>query len=275
VKTRSLGILFIAAVILPSTLLAVLSIRSAGREEAYVEKELATTLLAEVTHVAGLANEEVARIAEELRAGLEVPAGGSYERRLTAWKRGNQLVSVPFLLSPRYGILSPGPSAARNPEERSFLQENGDFLSDRAPTAVFENIAVRYKEQVLAEAELKKSGAGKAEASGGAADGISADKAKGPGAEQDLEERAAARSSVAAARPATPAAPADAAAAKDSTVAGSLARREAIDTFAQSPEIQSKVYEQAREKGDVLNLRVVAPAAKAATSAQQIGRAHV
>lgn len=262
-KTRSLGILFITAVILPSILLAVLSIRSAGREEAYVEKELATTLLAEVTHVAGLANAEVARIGEELRVGLEVPAGIGYEGRLSTWKRSNQLVAVPFLLSPRYGILSPGSSAARSPEERKFIEENGDFLSDRAPTAVFENIAVRYKEQVLAEAELKKSGKGKADESAGVADAPGEDKAGGPGAEQNLDERAAPRSFASTATLSVP----EAAGEKDSAAAGSLARREAIDTFAQSPEIQSKVYEQAREKGDVLNLRVVAPAAKAANAA--------
>jgi signal transduction histidine kinase len=38
----------------------------------------------------------------------------------------------------------------------------------------------------------------------------------------------------------------------------------AIDTFAQSPELQSKVYEEARRKGDQLNARVVEPMAAAA-----------
>ena len=238
-KTRSVGILFVAAVILPSILLAVLSIRSAGREEAYVEKELETTLLAEVTHVAGLANAEVARIAGELRAGLDVPAGAGYEKRLAAWKQGDPLVSVPFLLSPRYGIIAPR-SPASGTEERTFLDENGNFLTDRAPTAVFENIAVRYKEQVLAEADLKKAPAGGA----------------------GLDETAAMPSSVSA----IPTAQSQES--KDVTVAGSLARREAIDAFAQSPEIQSKVYEQAREKGDTLNTRAVAPVAKASKMAE-------
>ena len=52
-RARSLAIVFVVAVILPSVLLAVLSIRSAGREQAYLERELETTLLAEVTHAAG------------------------------------------------------------------------------------------------------------------------------------------------------------------------------------------------------------------------------
>ncbi len=37
----------------------------------------------------------------------------------------------------------------------------------------------------------------------------------------------------------------------------------AIDAFAQSPRLQSKVYEEAREKGDQLNARVIAPMAAA------------
>ncbi|HUJ74897.1 MAG TPA: hypothetical protein VL359_08565, partial [bacterium] len=74
-KTRSLGLIFVAAVIVPSILLAVLSIRSAGREEAWMEKQAAATLDAEVAHAASLASGEVGRIQDDLRAGLDVPAG--------------------------------------------------------------------------------------------------------------------------------------------------------------------------------------------------------
>jgi len=223
-RSKSLGIIFIGAVIVPSILLAVLSIRAAGREEAFVEKQLATTLLAEATHVADLAAAEVARVAEELRAGLEVPAGGAYAKTLAEWKRGQPLVEVPFLLSPRLGVLSPLSSKALGAEERRFIEENGDFLSNRAPTAVFENIAVKYKDQILAQAdepsqltlvppqanETRRAETGRAEAE-----------------QKKSDDRAA------------------------------------IDAFAQSEEIQAKVYEQAREKGDVLSSRVAAPAAGA------------
>ena len=251
-KTRSLGILFVAAVILPSVLLAVLSIRSAGREEAFVEKELEATLLAEVTYVAGLAGAEADRIAVELRDGLEVPAGEGYGRRLEQWRKSSALVSVPFLLSPRFGILWPGAQSPVGSEERRFLQENGEFLTDRAPTAVFENIAVRYKEQVLAEAELKKAAPAKA---------ARVMEAPAKAAAAKPEAAPAGQGAVSESKDVQP---------REDEVDDALARREAIDTFAQSAEIQSKVLEQAREKGDVLNLRSVAPASKASRLADRV-----
>ena len=223
-RARSLGIVFVAAVIVPSILLAVLSIRAAGREEAFVEKQLATTLLAEVTHVADLAAAEAAQVAEELRAGLDVPAGGGYEKAFAQWKQGQPLVEVPFLISPRLGVLSPRASADLGPEERLFIQENGDFLSNLTPTSVFENIAVKYKDQILAEA---------------------------PKGEDDST-----KDSSALRRPAE-------AEQKKS------ADRAAIDAFAQSEAIQAKVYEQAREKGDVLNRRVVTPGGASAAAPEE------
>ena len=223
-RARSLGIVFIAAVIVPSILLAVLSIRAAGREEAFVEKQLATTLLTEVTHIADLAAAEAARVAEELRAGLDVPAGGGYEKALAQWKQGQSLVEVPFLISPRLGVLSPRASADLGPEERLFIQENGDFLSNRTPTSVFENIAVKYKDQILAET---------------------------PKGEDDSTRNASALRR-----------PAEAEQKKS-------ADRAAIDAFAQSESIQAKVYEQAREKGDVLNRRVVTPGGAPAAAPEE------
>ncbi len=283
-KTRSLGIIFVAAVIVPSILLAVLSIRSAGREEAWAEKELETTLLAEVTHVAGLAAAETAKVAEELREGLEVPAGSGAERVLGAWKRGSSLVAVPFLLSPRSGVVVPRIQGQLSAEERRFLEDNGEFLSNRAPTAVFENIAVRYQDQVLAEAEAKKIAASVDKAAASLPPAVVPQasledeslRSAGEGASADQEAGAApaglAQAAAAPAERAPAAAPSSLAAesrARDTKDSASLiARREAIDTFAQSEEIQSKLYEQAKEKGDILNTRVVAPLAKASKAEQ-------
>ncbi len=223
-RSKSLGIIFVAAVIVPSILLAVLSIRAAGREEAFVEKQLATTLLAEATHVADLAAAEVARIADELRAGLEVPAGAAFAKTLAEWKRGQPLVEVPFLLSPRLGVLTPLPSKALGAEEQRFIKDNGDFLSNRAPTSVFENIAVKYKDQILAQAGEP---AQLAIALPQASEARRADSGRAEAEQKKSDDRAA------------------------------------IDAFAQSEEIQAKVYEQAREKGDVLSSRVAQPLAKA------------
>ena len=228
VRSRSLGILFIAAVILPSILLAVLSIRSAGREEAWMEKQMATTLDAEVTHTAALAAAETGRLVDDLKAGLDVPAGSDYGRILSRWKSATPVVAVPFLLSPRYGILWPPADGRADNEQKRFLRDNGDFLSDKTATTVLQNIAVRYQAEILTAAPAARA--------------------------------APARAAPAPAAPAAPAPPASVEQARSSAPA---ARQMAIDTFAQSPEVQSKVYEEARRKGDQLNARVVEPMAGA------------
>jgi len=163
VKARSLGISFIAAVIVPSILLAVLSIRSAGREEAWRERQVTTALESEVTSAAGLADAEVGRVVDELRTGLDVPAGGDYAARLGRWKNRTPLVGVAFLLSPRYGILWPPSGARADAEQRRFLKENGDFLGNRAATSVLQNIAVKYQGEILADARPRDDRARAAE----------------------------------------------------------------------------------------------------------------
>jgi signal transduction histidine kinase len=251
-KTRSLGIIFVAAVIVPSILLAVLSIRATGREEAFVEKQLATTLLAEVTQTAGLVTAEMGKVIDELRAGVDVPADADYARILAAWQRGSALVSVPFLLSPRYGILWPRSSSNLGAAERAFLNRNGDFLSDRATTSMLENIAVRYRDEILAETKR-----------------IAAEGAK----DSSVDDRAAAEGTAAgaagASRSATAAATAEAE--SDATLAPraseALANQMALDAFAQSPAIRSKVYEEAQEKGDQVSTRVAQPVSKLSQNA--------
>ncbi len=227
VKARYLGIIFVAAVLVPSVLLAVLSIRAAGREEAYVEKQLATTLLAEVTHSASLVNEGVNGVAEDLHRSAAALPGASYQRTLPAWKEKTPLVSVPFLLSPHYGILWPDPNDPGDEESRLFLDQNADFLSGRAATAIYANIAVLHKDQVLAEAKkLEKTSADEANAPAGA-------RAAGPaGAEPNV-----------------------------------LESQQALDTFAQSPAVQARVYEEARQQGEKVRARVTQPASRALEAA--------
>jgi len=252
VKTRSLGIIFVAAVIVPSILLAVLSIRAAGREEAFVEKQLTTTLLAEVTQTAGLAAAEVGRIVDELRAGIDVPEGGDYARILARWQHATPLVSVPFLLSPRFGILWPRESPGLDAAGRRFLQENGDFLSDKTATVVLQNIAVKYQEEILAE--TRKSELSSSAASGYASTPYSADSGVTdlPAAEAQSITKVETRAGGEAAGQA----------ATDSS-----SRQMALDAFAQNPVLQNKVYEQAREKGDLVSPRVAQPLSKMAQNA--------
>ena len=228
-RSRSLGIIFIAAVIVPSILLAILSIRSAGREEAYMERQMAATLDAEVTHAAGLAGAEVGRVIDDLRSALDVPAGADYAKILTRWKSATPLVAVPFLLSPKFGILWPPADGRIDGEQKKFLEDNGAFLSDRTTTTVLQNIAVRYQDEILAESSLAQ------------------DKKQAPVVAET--ERAA---SVLPLRKPALQAPASAA---------PSAREMAIDSFAQNPDVQTRVYAEAREKGDQLNARNVEPLA--------------
>ncbi|MGA2480950.1 MAG: ATP-binding protein [Spirochaetia bacterium] len=240
IKSRFLGLIFIAAVIVPSILLAVLSTRAAGREEAFVEKQLATTLLAEVTQTAGLANAEIARVVEELRAGLDVPAGADYGSTLRQWQKARPLVKVPFLLSPRYGILWPRPGGPLSPSEKLFLRLNGDFLSDKTATTVLQNIALRYRQEILAETRRSDE---KAKTAASPPRGAAARESPARSLGQSI-------------------APDDSAAASDTS-----SRQMALDAFAQNPEIQNKVYQEAREQGDTVSPRVAQPLSKMAQNA--------
>ncbi|HVO38175.1 MAG TPA: HAMP domain-containing sensor histidine kinase [Spirochaetia bacterium] len=234
-KARYLGIIFVAAVIVPSILLAVLSIRAAGREEAFVEKQLATTLQAEVTHTAGLVTAQTTGIAEELRAVFDLSPGTDYRRFLPDLQKRNGLVATPFLLSAGHSILWPESGPGAGEPDRLFLQENEDFLSGKTPTPVYRNIAVAHQQEILAEAS-----------------------------KLDKEAPAPARDEKKAA-------PAQKAAAQSAPADSSIERQRAVDVFSQSPAIQAKVYEQAREKGEQVNTRVAQPQINTAPEAAPAG----
>ena len=242
VKTRYLGVIFIAAVLVPSVLLSVLSIRSAGREEAYVEKQLTTTLLAEVAHTASMVSEGVERLAGELHASVSVPPPNAVQAALVTWKKRNPLVGVPYLLSTEYKILWPRPDGNLGGAERLFLQENADFLSGRSTTPVYANIAIVHKEEVLG---LAKAAAPLARAA----------------------TQAAPSASAATEAPA----PMQAEDAASSTESAPLQGQRAVDTFAQNAEVQKKIYEQARQQGEQVNARVTQPTSKALEAANDIG----
>jgi signal transduction histidine kinase len=313
VRSRSLGIVFIAAVIVPSILLAVLAIRAAGREEAFIERQLAATLGADVTHTAAMALAEVNRVTEELGAGVDVPSGSDYARILAAWKKSDPLVSVPFFLSSRYRILWPRSDARLDADQKRFLQENGDFLNDRAATSVLQNIAVRYQAEILAETARTQTNAPEAVTMSARGSTAAAEPASGPapeaaaspaestaapgllpsgtaggdsraaevaaappsaGSAAGLRARDSLSSGLADESQAAQGAASAAALMPRSTVAAQMprstvaanaapaaARQVALDAFAQSADIQNKVYEIAREKGDTVSPRVVQPTA--------------
>jgi len=278
VKARYIGIIFVAAVIVPSVLLSVLSIRSAGREEAYIEKQLTTTLLAEVTHAASLVSSGVSEIAAELHANAPSSSGQAYEAALLAWKKRNPLVGVPYLLSAGNRILWPPADSSSGEEERMFLQLNSDFLSGKAATLVFANIAVVHKEQVLAEAgkldeslrrqettaDMKAASSEKtvvrALARPEAGAGAQSEAPSAPEWSSALEPPSTARTLSA---PVAPPAPGASAARDASSVPEALESQRAIDTFEQNPAVQARVYRKAQAQGEQLNARVAQPTSKA------------
>ncbi|MGO9309856.1 MAG: sensor histidine kinase [Spirochaetia bacterium] len=263
-RSRSLGIIFFAAVIVPSILLAVLSIRSASREEAWMEKQMAVTLDAEVTHTAALAGAEVTRVVADLRAALDVPPGSDYARQLTRWKGATALIDVPFMLSPRYGILWPPSDARADSEQKRFLEENGSFLSDRTATTVLQNIAVRYQNEILAESSLVQNSVAQSSL---AQKSLEQDKTRARDVDASVarKEQAQVESALSAAPASSPVRASAAPPAGE--YAPPEARQMALDAFAQNADIQTRVYEEAREKGDQLNARVVQPLTVAGASA--------
>jgi signal transduction histidine kinase len=156
---RSLVIILMAVVIAPAVVLSLLAIRAISHEEAYVEKQLAGTLSAEVTHASSVIATEVEGIRAELAETAVIPAGDDPAREFREWKNRSPLVEVPFLLSPEHEILWPRLAAdSDRPEvetkaitktESAFLEGQQAFLSDEEETPVYENIAVAYKDDIL------------------------------------------------------------------------------------------------------------------------------
>jgi len=295
--SRYLGVIFIAAVLVPSVLLAVISLRAAGREEAYAEMQLSRTLLAEDDLIVGKVNSEAEKIGAELGAGLDVSVTGNPAPRLSEWKKENPLVGVPFLVTSAGLILWPSPSSGKNREETLFLQENKEFLSDRAVTPVYQNIAFAFQDTILAESERLLNETNRKNA----VPATTAEKDAAPVVASDygfvLSADAATVSTGAVGEEASegklslaqaPFAGAELLAVQKAETSGSiretesevkkavdslsedqLAKQKAVDLFAQSDSIRSKVYKEAQEKGDVTATRVVQPAVLPTNAAAQ------
>jgi signal transduction histidine kinase len=143
--------LFVGAVVLPAAFLSVLAVRAINREEAYVEKQYAQTLSAELVHVVGLVNAELEAVREELgRTIPPVPAEPAEPFR--QWKTASALVQTPFLVSPTFEILWPRLTAEAGNDEVSFLNANREFVSNKKEIPVYQNIVVAYRDEIAGEA---------------------------------------------------------------------------------------------------------------------------
>ena len=152
-RAKHLGWIFGLVVLVPGILLAVIAVRSINREEAYIEKQLEGTLLAEVTYLVSLVETELGRIESELADSAPLEPPDTEESALKAWRDASPLVSSPFLLSPEFEIIWPRGNGTLGDEQLSFLRWNSDFLSNRAEVPVYENIALAYKDEIVPAAK--------------------------------------------------------------------------------------------------------------------------
>jgi signal transduction histidine kinase len=290
-KPRSMGLVFVLAVILPSVLLAALSLRAAAREESFMEQQLRAALSAEVNHAAALAAAEAKKTADALKAGLPAGLPQDPKAALARWQDGEPLVDVPFLLSSRFLILWPPPDGPLADKERAFLEETSDFLADRASTPVFKNIALVYQADILEQSrkqEEKTLGAAEGEAAlaeakteqqalpepespaarnlepggmrGGAADDSSAAFAAPASARSEKAKDAPAALPPVEDQNQRLADKADLRKAPAQAAEEPLAAQKALDIFAQSESVRESVYTQAAKKGGSVGTRVVEPA---------------
>ncbi len=136
---------------IPSILLSVIAIRSLSREEAYIEKRMQDTLLAEVTHVSSVIANELDAIQRELNLSAGQLKLDEPDYSLPQWKRKNKFVDVPFIVSASGEILYPRYENVSDNAEKAFLDWNKQFFHNEVKIPVYENIAVAYKEEIAKE----------------------------------------------------------------------------------------------------------------------------
>jgi len=147
-KPHFLGFFFIFAVFTPSIVLSLLAVRAISREQAYVEKRLESTLLAEVIHVASLVRGQLKDIIGELDDTVGIPQEDVAEH-FARWKKTSDLVDIPFLLSSSHQVLWPQEGKIISSRDQSFLASNTVFFNDEVRIPVYENVAVAYKEDIV------------------------------------------------------------------------------------------------------------------------------
>ncbi len=142
------------AVVIPSTILSVIAVRSLSREEAYIEKRMEETLLSEVIHAASLIQSELKDIREELSDSLSSTYYKvNFQESFKQWKKKSSLVKTPFLLAPSGEIIYPVSKEELSRQEELFLDSSWKFFKDQVSIPVYENIAVAYQQEILEETE--------------------------------------------------------------------------------------------------------------------------
>ncbi|MFH1777980.1 MAG: HAMP domain-containing sensor histidine kinase [Candidatus Omnitrophota bacterium] len=232
-----LGIVFFIAVIVPCVVLSSIAVRAISHEEAFIEKQIEKNLIAEVTHVASLIEQQIILSQQELTATVAIDRLQEPEKYLKTWKDKSPLVSVPFLISPAQEILWPRYGKDLSEEERIFLDWNRGFIADEVRVPVYENIAVVYKEKILKDAQSIALSAA-------------------PSSAQVIQGQVVTQSDISKAQQ------------EDKEIKGLenldqqrsnriIATQQAISEFQQNAPLRAEVYQQAEQTGKQVEYRVV------------------
>jgi signal transduction histidine kinase len=224
-----LRLLFFLAVIIPCLILGFIAVRSINREKAFIELNLQRTLDVELVQTISLLNTELDRIRDELAASAPTQAFSSPQSAFVGWKSRSELIQIPFLLSPELEIVWPTFDATLSEKERSFLNWNREFITDRAAIPVFQNIALLYKDEIASQ----------------------------PPPDEDAEEMMASAlpAKIGLKEP-------------KSSIEEALTEQKALSEFEKRPDVRQRVYDQARAKGQETASRTVTPSAGLSQEAQ-------
>lgn len=154
-KSQSLGLFFIIAIVVPSVILSLLAFRTVKSEMAYTEKRLRDSLYAEIQHSVSLIDSALVDIQKELSDSLYFYQGGDYEDIFRQWQKSSLLVNSPFLLSASGQIIWPSSEEKLNTKTQSFLSANAPVFEDKKAIPFYQNIAVAYKDDIVKEALRK------------------------------------------------------------------------------------------------------------------------
>jgi signal transduction histidine kinase len=265
---RYLGAIFMAVITVPAVVLSLMVVRAISHEEAYIEKQLEGTLLADVTHAASVVSAEVSAIQGELASTAPAGAGSDPSRAFEAWKSSVPLVEVGFLLSAEHEIIwpAPEPEAAGRLEGKgtSFAAEQEDFFSDREEIPVYENIAVAFQDEILEDADAAGSDADQPA-------GASLAEAAGAGPAPDRVAAGPAEAEAPAVREDTGAKMA----ASKAPRGGESRKKAAITEFQQSEEVRQRVFDKAERDGQEVLYRNVSPSQLTTGQAVDVAEAEV
>lgn len=141
-----LGLAFAAAVVVPGVVLSIIAIRAATHEQAYLEKQIETTLRAEIDQTASVLNV----VLDQTLAELDSTFGGVPDdaAQTVSWasSQDGPLIGVTYVFSRRGSFLWPpsGPDALAS--QRDFIVFNSDFFLDRKPVEIYRD-ALKSKEK--------------------------------------------------------------------------------------------------------------------------------